>query len=63
LRRFADTDAPLIWELGKIVLHGMREVEAAERFTGTDAIQNTYCTHFPLPDGREWEIEMRPRRV
>lgn len=49
-----------LWiELGKIVHTGMMQVEDQERFTGPD-VRNTYRTHFPMPDGREWFLSVAP---
>lgn len=59
--RHADADPDLIQQLGIAVLVGMYAVEDAERFTGLDTVENTYRTHFPTPDGREWELTVKPR--
>lgn len=47
--------------LGKIIADGMARVDAANRWTGTGSIQNTYHTWFPMPDGRTWELTLTLR--
>jgi len=55
IEEFADTDSvALLVALGKAVLAGMQQVEAMEKFSGTKTL--SYSTHFPTPDGREWNV-------
>lgn len=50
-----------LWiELGKILFKGIKCVEKQEKFTGIE-IENTYHTHFPMPDNRTWEITVKRR--
>lgn len=46
--------------LGVILRVGMAEVAEMERFAGTD-LDHVYNTHFPMPDGQEWEVQLRKR--
>lgn len=48
--------------LAQIILHGMARVDRILRFTGPNEIEHTYITHFPMPDGREWELSLRLKR-
>ena len=46
--------------LGVVLRVGMDEIANMERFAGV-GLDNVYITHFPMPDGQEWEIELRKR--
>lgn len=48
----------LLLELGKIMLHGMERVDTTNKFCGP-GIVNTFQSHFPMPDGREWAIAIQ----
>ena len=56
------TTPDLVSQLGKIVAAGMGRVDDADRFVDPAVIRNTYVTHFPMPDGREWELTITRRR-
>lgn len=61
--RKLDVSAAIAAELAKIVVDGMNRVLAADLFAGSEEIENVFHTHFPMPDGREWELVLKRRRA
>jgi hypothetical protein len=56
----AEREPGLAYSLGICMLVGMEEIAQSERFQGGE-LCNTYHTHFPMPDGVEWELELRKK--
>lgn len=55
-------DPELLAALGATVLQGMKRCADCDQFVDTNAIKNTYMTHFPMPDGHIWELTVSRRR-
>jgi hypothetical protein len=53
-RKMIAEDPELGAQLGQIVLQSMLSITQQEMLTGCGG--NTYHTHFPMPDGVEWEL-------
>ncbi len=56
----ANADPGLAHSLGVVMLTGFGFIARAEKFTGPQIV-NTYHTHFPMPDGSEWEMTLKRR--
>lgn len=59
-------EAEELIQLGMVLKHAMNEVDRKDRFTGLSRVlgkrfENAFKTHFPMPDGREWEITVQRR--
>ena len=57
-------EVALAVQLGTVLRHGMNEVDRMTVFTGGGpvdghTVENAYRTHFPMADGREWEITVK----
>lgn len=49
-------------ELGVVLRQAMHRIKDKERFTGSpSAVEVSYVTQFPMPDGSEWEITVKRR--
>lgn len=49
-------------ELGVVLRQAMHRILDRERFTGPD-VDVAYTTNFPMPDGTEWEVEVRRKKA
>lgn len=58
----AQADPELAAQIATIVLLGMEEIAAYERFAG-DGLGFAYNTHFPMPGGEEWQMSLRKRKI
>lgn len=45
--------------LGIVLAEGMERVTQIEQVVGTEGFDHKYVTSFPMPDGSEWEIEVK----
>jgi hypothetical protein len=57
-------EVALAVQLGTVLRHGMNEVDRMDSFTRGEpvdghTVENAYRTHFPMADGREWEITVK----
>lgn len=54
-------DPEILFQLGQIVVDGMKRVDSFHSFTG-EGVDGRFLTNFDMPDGKTWYLTLQNRK-